>query len=190
MNTAYKSRVPSPFQVARKPVYTYKKEVAKDTVQEEINKLLGTYQFSATFEEDTQTATTLKHIPGIVAFVCTLKKGDKIIGQGRGTTVINQVNRFIVRTINYAFNASLVDAVVRSTKILDVFRPDAQPHAWNGADNAPEESFVGITDKQKSYLLQLIQTNVTDEDEREGLVSQIDEFTKEEASQAIKRFAN
>jgi hypothetical protein len=186
MNTAYKTRVPSPFQVARKPYY--QKELPKDTVQGEINKLLGTYQFSATFEEDTQTATTLKHIPGIIAFVCTIKKGDQIIGQGRGTSVINQNNRFIVRTIGYAFNASIVDAIVRSTKILDIFRPDAKPHSWGGADTA-EDSFVGITDKQKSYLTELIQSKVTDEDEREGWMSQLGELTKEEASQAIQRFA-
>lgn len=190
-NTAYKTRVPSPFQMARKPAY--KRPEQTDTVREEMNKLLGTYQFSATFEEDTQTAATLKHIPGIIAFVCTLKKGDRVIGQGRGTTVINQVNRFIVRTINFAFNSALIDAVVRSTKILDVFRPDATPHPWNGPSVETSDSYESgenITDKQKSYLLQLIQTNVADEDERENLVAQIDEYTKEEASQAIKRFAH
>ena len=103
-----------------------------------------------------------------------------------------------MRTINYAFNASLVDAVVRSTKILDVFRPDATPHPWNGPSTDRPVAYDvkdvydtvdSITDKQKSYLLQLIQTNVADEDDRENLVAQIDEYTKEEASQAIKRFA-
>ncbi|MEK7606273.1 MAG: hypothetical protein AAB458_01615 [Patescibacteria group bacterium] len=186
MNTTYKPRIPSPFQVTRKPYY--QKEMPQDTVRGEITKLLGTYQFSATFEEDTQTAATLKHIPGIIAFVCTIKKGDQVIGQGRGTSVINQNNRFIVRTIGYAFNASIVDAIVRSTKILDIFRPDAKPHSWGGADT-PEDSFVGITDKQKSYLTELIQSNVADEDEREGWLSQLSELTKDEASQAIQRFA-
>lgn len=188
MNTTYRARVPSPFQVARKP---QSPPVVKiDTVSEEMKKLLGTYQFSATFEEDTQTATTLKHIPGrVIAFICTLKLGEKVIGQGRGTTAINQVNKFIVRNIGFAFNGSFVDAVVRSTKIQDMFRKDAIPHPWNGADGASEESFTGITDKQKSYLLELIQTNVADEDEREGWLSQIGELTKDEASQAIQRFA-
>lgn len=196
MNTAYRTRVPSPFQVTRRP---YIQPVEKtDTVREEIQKLLGTYQFSATFEEDTQTVATLKHIPGLVAFLCTIKKGDKVIGQGRGTTVINQVNRFIVRTINFAFNASLVDAVVRSTKILDVFRPDAVQHPWNGADTAKPAAYReaerydsgddGITEKQKSYLLGLIQTNVADEDDREQQIAQLGEMTREEASVAIKSF--
>lgn len=186
MNT-YKTRIPSPFQVARKPKFPPVENT--DTVRDEVKKLLGTYQFSATFEEDTQTATTLKHIPGLIAFICTIRKGDKVIGQGRGTTVINQVNRFIVRTINYAFNASLVDAVIRSTKILDVFRPDATPHAWNGANSASPDAEVAdiATPKQVDYLRQLIQVNC-DEDERENMEAQLGELSKSEASDMIKSF--
>ena len=97
-----------------------------------------------------------------------------------------------MRNISFAFHASFIDAVVRSTKLQDVFRPDRIPHSWNGPSVEASESCESgetITDKQKSYLLQLIQTNVADEDEREGMVSQIDEYTKEEASQAIQTFA-
>jgi hypothetical protein len=167
-----------------------------DTVRDEVKKLLGTFEFSATFEVDTQTVSTLKHIPGLIAFLCTIKKGDKVIGQGRGTTVINQVNRFIVRTINYAFNAALIDAVVRSTKILDVFRPDAIQHPWTEASHAPsntykvqgEEVSDVATPKQIDYLRQLIQVNVGEEDEREGMESQLSELTRAEASNMIKSF--
>src|SRR3989344_3071241 len=132
----YKSRVPSPFQVNRSKPYQVSKTEKKDTLRDEMKKLLGVYQFTATFEEDVQTANTFSQIPGIVAFICTLKMGDKVIGQGRGTTAINQINRFIVRNITFAFNASLVDAVVRSTKIQDSFRPDATPHPWTEANSA------------------------------------------------------
>ena len=89
-NIAYKTRVPSPFQMTRKPQFPPIEK--SDTVRDEVKKLLGTYQFNATFEEDTQTASTLKHIPGLVAFLCTIKLGETIIGQGRGTTAINQGN--------------------------------------------------------------------------------------------------
>lgn len=195
MNTTYKPRISSPYQVARKPQYS--PVVKTDTVSEEMKKLLGTYQFSATFEEDTQTANTLKHIQGrVIAFICTLKLGEKIIGQGRGTTAINQVNKFIVRNIGFAFNGSLVDAVVRSTKIQDMFRADAIPHPWIDAGSVPsstykvqdeEESDIA-TPKQVEYLRQLIQVNVGDEDEREGMESQLSELTKSEASDMIKSF--
>ncbi len=194
--TAYKNRIPSPFQVNRKKPFETKNVAESDTVREEINKLLGTFEFSATFEVDTQTATTLKHIPGLIAFLCTIKKGDKVIGQGRGTTVINQVNRFIVRTINFAFNAALIDAVVRSTKILDVFRPDAVQHPWTEASPAPSNTYKVqegeasdiATPKQIDYLRQLIQINVEGDDEREGMESQLSELTRSEASKMIESF--
>lgn len=187
--TTYKGPVPTPFPVSRKRPYEAKNVSKSDTVQEEIKKLLGTYQFSATFETDSQTVTTLKHVPGIIAFLCTIKKGDKVVGQGRGTAVINQVNRFIVRTINFAFNAALIDAVVRSTKILDVFRPDAVAHPWAEASPASLDEEPDIaTPKQIEYLRQLIQINVEDEDRREGMESQLSELTKSEASKMIESF--
>jgi len=193
--TAYKNRIPSPFQVSKKKPFETKNVAESDTVRGEVNKLLGTYQFSATFEVDSQTASTLKHIPGLIAFLCTIKKGDQVVGQGRGTAVINQVNRFIVRTINFAFNAALIDAVVRSTKILDVFRPDSVPHPWTSTGSAPssaykvqdEESDIA-TPKQIEYLRQLIQVNVDEDDEREGMEAQLSELTKSEASKMIESF--
>src|SRR3989344_692392 len=195
MNTTYKSRVPSPFRVNRSKPYQATKTEQKDTLRDEMKKLLGVYQFTATFEEDVQTATTFNQVPGLVAFICTLKMGDKVIGQGRGTTAINQVNRFIVRNISFAFNASLVDAVVRSTKIQDSFRPDATPHPWSEANSAspsaykadaPETSDVA-TPKQVEYLRQLISVNM-DEGERENMEAQLSEMTKQEASKMIESF--
>ena|SRR3989344_3555467 len=190
----YKSRYPSPYQVNRKS-YAAPKPEKKDALRDEMKKLLGEYSFTAKFEEDVQTANTFNQIPGIVAFICTLKMGDKVIGQGRGTTAINQINRFIVRNISFAFNASLVDAVVRSTKIQDSFRPDATPHPWTEANSAspsaykadaPETSDVA-TPKQVEYLRQLISVNM-DEGERENMESQLSEMTKQEASKMIESF--
>lgn len=191
----YKSRVPSPFQVNRSKPYQVSKTEKKDTLRDEMKKLLGVYQFSATFEEDTQTASTFNQIPGIVAFMCTLKMGDRVIGQGRGTTAINQINKFIVRNISFAFNASLVDAVVRSTKIQDVFRPDALPHPWADANSASPSAYKAddaetsdsITPKQVEFLRQLISVNM-DESERENMEAQLSEMTKQEASKMIESF--
>ena len=130
-----------------------------------------------------------------MAFICTLKMGDKVIGQGRGTTAINQVNRFIVRNISFAFNASLVDAVVRSTKIQDSFRPDATPHPWTEANSASPSAYKAseqdssdiATPKQVEYLRQLIQINC-EEEERENMEAQLGELTKQEASKMIESF--
>ena len=91
------------------------------------------------------------------------------------------MNRFIVRNINFAFNASLVDAVVRSTKIQDVFRPDAVPHPWTDTGEADV-----ATPKQVEYIRQLAQ--VLDESSREHIESQLSELTKSEASKMIESF--
>ena len=80
-----------------------------------------------------------------------------------------------------------------------MFRPDAVPHPWTTANTAKPAIYKeldrydssggdGITDKQKSYLLQLIQSNVADEDDREQQISQLDELTRDEASEAIQSF--
>jgi hypothetical protein len=185
--TTYKKRIPSPFQVSKKP-YTPANVSDSDTVRDEVKKLLGTHQFTATFEEDVQTTTALKHIPGIVAFLCTIKKGDKVIGQGRGTTAINQVNRFIVRTINYAWNASLVDAIVRSTKILDVFRPDNAPHPWVNSQPQKQDDYAGdapITAKQKELLTSLIYQHIGNEDEQERRLQEAESLSKDDAGEMI-----
>ena len=194
-NTTYKPRISPPYQVAQRPVY--KKEVPKDIVQEEMQRLIGRYEFSAEFAVDTQTATTLKDVRGrVIAFICTLKLGDKIVGQGRGTTAINQINKFIIKNISFAFHGALVDAVAKSIKIQDMFRADSIPHPWTEVSPAiasnhkvqgEEESDIA-TPKQVEYLRQLIQINIEEEDERTGLEAQLGELTRSEASRMIESF--
>lgn len=192
-NATYKSRPyitsPSPYQQNRKVAF----DVSGKThpVHEEIQKLLGSYNLAITFEEDTQTIGMFKHIPGIVSFLCTIKKGDQVIGQGRGTAVISRMNKYIERTVHTAFNASLIDGIVRATKVLDALQPDAisQPYDTGAEESYPVKGsyeFDMITDKQKSYLLQLIYTNVMDGDERERQAANVDQLTREEASDAIQ----
>lgn len=199
--TTYKSRPyissPSPYQPARKSAFDV--TGAKHPVREEIQKLLGSYNLAVTFEEDTQTIGMFQHIPGVVGFLCTIKKDNQIIGQGRGQAVISRMNKYIERTVHTAFNGSLIDAIVRSTKILDALQPDAMPQSHGShsmgtevTDTYPAKGyseFEMITDKQRSYLLQLYSINIADEDERNIQVANVDQLTKEEASDAIKSMA-
>lgn len=180
MNTIYKNRPISPVQVMK-----YKSMDPSDKrhpLREEIRKCIGTHDITAEFTEDTETIGVFKHILGLVAFVCTLKKGGKIIGQGRGTAVLSNMNRYIERTVHTAFNSSLIDAIVRSTKMLDAFHPRANAQQDRGV------AFDLITDRQQSYLLELIQTGIADEEERSRWEAQISGLTKDEASEAIQSF--
>jgi hypothetical protein len=183
MNTTYKTRTPSPFPVRRMHMPTAKPHT-EDVPRSAMQNLLGTYQFNATFEEDTQTAKTFEAIPNLIAFICTLRKDGEVIGQGRGTAVINQVNRFVMRTINFAHNAALVDAVVRATKLQDIFRPDNAPHPWGDIAEIDDKA----TTKQVEYLRQLIQTGIDDDEERDRVGASLETLTKSEASQMIESF--
>ena len=80
------------------------------------------------------------------------------------------------KLIKTAFHSSLVDAIVKS-KMMDI-------NIYSSTQTYDEP----ITERQKSYLLELIQ-NVDDDEERERLMSQIDGLTKEEASNAIQSLA-
>lgn len=184
MNTAtYKSHPTQQAQVQAKY-----KPLDLNPAQKEINKCIGSFQINASIEEDVQTNLVLKHIPGLIAFLCTLRIGNNIIGQGRGTGVLNRTNRFVERTANFAKNASLIDAIVRSTKILDAFSPSASSQDVDEAFKLAYGFDEPITDKQKSYLQELIQINVLNDGEREHWTSQLPEMTKQEASEAIQSF--
>jgi hypothetical protein len=196
MNTQTKNFIPSPFQTKRKMFSPALTDMNKrQPVREEITKNLRTINFTAVIEEDKQTLNAMNHIPGIVAFICTLKRGNMVIAQGRGSGVINRVNKYFERIIATACNASLIDALIRSVKI-DAFHTDmiTAPN-MNQIPGSPTYSVQepnmyeeGITDRQKSYLTELIQSNIQDEDEKERWMSQMSELSKEDASQAIASF--
>jgi hypothetical protein len=182
--TINKSRIASPFQQIKQDAAA----MTNKNVRDEMQRCIGTYNLSAVFEEDTQTVGTFKHIPGIVALLCTIKQGDKVLGQGRGVSLISKVNKYIDKTVKASFNSALIDGIVKSTKFLDALYPDASAESQDmGVAFKQAYGFDVITDKQKSYLLSLIQ-NIDDEEERNRWESQVDGLTKEDANDAIKAF--
>lgn len=152
----------------------------KHPVREHIDTCLGHHALTAVVEEDMQTLAAMKHVEGLVAFLCTLVKDGKVIAQGRGSSVLGPNSKFIQRTIGCAFNSALADAAIRATKVLDTFR--GKTAAEEQLEDEP------ATEKQRDYLRQLIHTNVEDEEEREQLEAQLPEMTKSEASKAIENF--
>ncbi|HWO07797.1 MAG TPA: hypothetical protein VNM40_04445 [Candidatus Paceibacterota bacterium] len=189
MKTSYSYRP----RVARRfnPVQTLRVQATdtknpKHPAREEIAKCVGTHNLTAVVEEDMQTLTALRHVEGLVAFIVTLTKDGKAIAQGRGSAVLNPMNRFISRTVASAFNSAMADAAIRATRVLDTLRNkpegDAIEEAYKAVASEP------ATEKQKSYLRELVQINMTDEDERERVLASIDEVTKSEASRMIESY--
>lgn len=164
----------------------------KHPVHQEIVKNEGVFNFTAEVKQDKSTLALFKHINGLVAFICTLKRDGEVIGEGRGAAVLNQMNKFVERTVRYAFNASLIDAVVRSVKSLDTLHIISQakdkPVPIENLYEAGVKSNEPITAKQKQYLQELLNTSNIENEEKEKWENSLDDFSKVEASNAINKF--
>lgn len=187
--TTFKPRIASPYRFTpkRKPLDV---RDDKHPAREEINKNLGVYKLTATITEDKETLNTFRHINGLTAFLCTITKDDTVIGLGRGMSVLGKNSRFVERAVRFACNASLIDAIVRSTKMLDVLAtndgPDKEVNAILNEAYGEKERVEGmISEKQRGYLVQLIHTKITDPNEQGELSTRLDGMTKLEASQLI-----
>ncbi len=180
MTTIYKRKepdYPSPYQALKHQ--TYNVQSSEHPARREVQKLVGEYTLNATVEEDTQTLATFRHVPGLVAYLCTITRDGAVIGQGRGTATFGPNNKFINRTIKTAFNGSLIDAMIRSTRVLDTLDESTEPH-----------EITPMTDKQRSYLQTLITQRVTGEFELERWSARLGTMSRDEASAAIEELVN
>ncbi len=193
MNTAYRSRL-SPYQLKPQHPIELMRQKAADTQDEEhparkeIERVIGNYQLVATIEEDKQTLETLGHIPGLIAFICNVKRDGELIGTGRGSAVLNGMSKFIVRAVRFAANSSVLNAIAQSTKAIDSM---VSPHTNElGIEEPGQDSVMaeGITDKQRSFLTTLVRKNVHDESTLTWWANQIETMDSKQASDAIKSF--
>lgn len=182
MNTSYKKNIPSPFQFRNRP-YNIENNMA---VRDEIKKNICTLNLTAEFTEDVQTLQAFKHIPGVIAFLCVLKKDGQVIGFGRGMSVVTQANRYLNRVVNFSQNAALIDSVVRATKMLDALHLNNNQQSTDVVsrdtyETKEVEGFIPITDRQMKFLSKLLQSNAASEKE----LSQVEFLSKNEAREKI-----
>lgn len=193
MKTAYKYPIRSPFQATNRNSFNVQDK--KHPVRTEIQKFIGSYQIGVEFQEDQETLLKFRHIPGIIAVLCTLRKDGQVIGLGRGVAVVNRVNRIVERTVSMAINGSFMSAANNATKVLDTLRLDMPAQAPSqGIGEAYKagdgESSDTATLRQVEYLKTLISTNIEDDSERERFLANIDQLTKGEASEMIQKYAD
>ena len=186
----YKSQL-SPYQPKmRHPIELLKEKAAnvqdvEHPARKEIQRVVGTYQMTADVVEDKETLATLSR-PGVIAFLCTIKRDGQIIGIGRGSAVLNQMNKFISRTVHAAFNYSILSAVAQSIRALDNM---IDPHGDMSLESA-EAVQEKITDKQKSFLTTLVQKKIKDVDAHVFWMNQINSgMSKDQASSHIQDLA-
>jgi hypothetical protein len=191
MNNATYYRKPpvsvvSPYQIMKKQMSDTNSD--EHPARKEIQRVVGTYQLTAEVKEDANTLSDLAHVPGIIAFICNVKRDGELIGTGRGSAVLNGMSKFIARTVHFAFNSSVLNAVAQSTKAIDSM---ANPNVNElGIEETGQDSVMseGITDKQRSYLTTLVRKNVNDPDTVVWWMNQLNEMDSRQASDAIKSF--
>src|SRR3989344_3365856 len=168
---------PHPVRVAMEKTLDTQSE--SHPIRQEVRKLCGTYNLSATFSEDTGTLSTLK-TPGLIAVQCILSKDGRPVGIGHGSSIISRINSGIERIIFSCLNGALMSAANSACKSLDILRLE---NVYEGAGVERDDS---INDREKSYLPELVHTDITDEDEKSRWESQVDGLTRSEASEAIQ----
>ena len=167
-----------------------------DPLQEEIIKNTGSFTLNVTVESDIDMTKKFSHIPNFIAFKTTLKKDNNIIGIGTGSAVLNQYNKFLSRTVRFAYGSSIVDSIVRSVKILDAlsimpanqkeekaFLEDQDKPAFFSDEDMPQVA----TEKQLNFAKKLIEN--CDEEEKEQYLEQISSpyFSKFQCSELIQK---
>ena len=193
MNTLYKTTgIKSPFTANQNKSDM---QNPKHPVSIEALKNTGTIDLKLTIEKDVATLNQFRAYPGIVAFVCTLKRGSEICGIGRGSTIINaQTNKYFTRAISIARNCSIIDSVMQATKMLNTLSLDVSRKQDSNlvANDIPEKEEPDLegrdkpcsfeddgtlrkaSDKQKTYLRSLIETKC-DQSAKSEYLSQLNE---------------
>ncbi len=173
---------------------TYEKRERMDPIQEEVTKNISNFSLTVITEQDFETMALFKNIEGFVAFKTTLKKGNQLLSVGYGSAVLNRLNKFIERTVLFAKNASLIDAMVRSTKILDALAIMPINQKEEDLEGRDKPAFYGdedlpqvATEKQLNFAKKLIAN--CDEDEKEQYLEQISSpyFSKFQCSELIQK---
>jgi len=163
----------------------------QNPVRQILAKLCQTqYALSATFSPDTGIMSVLK-TPGLIAVKCELSlQGKGLVGIGHGSTAISKLNKGLDRALYSCLNGALMSAINSACKSLDVIRLEGGQGQLGEAYKAVRgEETQPATDKQKSYLRELILLNAEDDTDRQQRINQISELTKEEASQQIQMLA-
>ena len=191
--TSYRPKVNYNMQIAG--TNTFNTTDRKHPIQEELLKVSGTHSFEATFAIDTEMMNKFKDsIPGIVGIICHLKRDGKIVSEGRGTAALSKLNRSVERTTNFVHRSAFLDAIMRYTRILEALdtSSDIKQDGFINLDELfkDDNEVIPATEKQKTYLLELVQSNVYSNEERSKWREEINAkgFSKEDASTAIQSF--
>ena len=90
-------------------------------------KFMALFQLHASFEQDTATWTMLGQPQGTLCYVCRLHtRGGELIGEGRGARTLQQDGGDINKAVKMASKSAMVDAILRTGALSDVFTQDEE----------------------------------------------------------------
>jgi len=114
----------------------------------------------------------------------------KILGVGHGATAISKINRGLERALFGCLNGALMSSINVACKSLDAIRLEGSQEQLGEAYRTPQGQEAQLaSDKQKSYLRELILVNCEDDTDRQERINQLDTLTKQEASEQIQMMA-
>lgn len=91
-------------------------------------KFLGLLQLAASFTPDLGTWEMLGKPTDQVLYVCTLQtRSGEVVGEGRGSRCLKQDGGDTNKSIKMASKSSLIDAVLRTGALSEVFTQDREP---------------------------------------------------------------
>lgn len=171
-------------------------------------KLASIYQLVATFEKDKETIDSFQSLPGLVAYICTLTRSSVVVGQGRGAAILKDHGNNANKVIKMAQKSAFIDATIRATGLSDIFTQDLEsmtpkeitPIVAGEFEEIPDDDQnyfpkdhkqaegEDITPKQKDLLESLIIQRISNKDERERWLSEIQTCSKFDASEFISSF--
>ncbi len=155
-------------------------------IKAEIAKNIGSFSFTATFEEDREALAAFQN-EGLIAYRCILKTNDgRVLGIGHGLNVLSAENRYLTKSVKWAHSGAFIAAVTNATKFPTI---DGTPTPDFGLNSGDLASTFMATEKQKLYLKELIM-GLPEEGEREELLNNLDSMTKEDASELIGQLKN
>ncbi len=156
------------------------------------------FSLTSKFEKDSETLSSFTNAKDIIAFKCMLFRPDgSLAGEGRGSASLSTNGNDPNKTIKMAEKSSFLSAVIRSTNMSAWFTMDL--------DESPEfreqvvqtvkevepvrtDGPLMATDRQLSYLRELIHSNLSDEDQRENALNSLETVSRYEASEMISSF--
>jgi hypothetical protein len=143
-----------------------KKSLAKGGAE----KIANIFQWRASFVKDSESLDMFGNPTGLVAFKCTLTKGEEFIGEGRGAASLDKNAKDPNKTLKMAQKSAYIDAVLRASGLSDFFTQDLEDHPEHLQQPAPTNGKMKMSEKQMTFIGDLCkQKNVT-KDELKNIV--------------------